>query len=100
MKKWEGRPFVIVGVNIVGHKPKELKAVMEKAMLPWRSFTDTGPIGKGPIATQWNFPPTPTFYVLDAKGIIRYKWAGSPGEKVMDRALEKLILETEGIGKP
>ena len=68
--------------------------------LPWRSFTDTGPIGKGPIATQWNFPATPSFYALDGQRIIRYKWVGSSGERVMDRALEMVIKEAEGIGKP
>jgi hypothetical protein len=48
---------------------------------------------------KWNFPATPTFYLIDHKGIIRHKWTGAPGEKVMDAALEKLIGVAEKDGK-
>jgi hypothetical protein len=33
------------------------------------------------------------------KGVIRYKWAGAPGEKVIDAALDKVIKAAEGNGK-
>jgi hypothetical protein len=75
---------------------KELKEVMEKGKLTWRSFVDVGNAGAGPIATKWNHSATPTFYVIDHHGVIRYKWAGAPGAKVMDEALDKLIKEAEG----
>jgi hypothetical protein len=32
-------------------------------------------------------------------GVIRYKWTGAPGEKVMDAALDKLIEAAKGNGK-
>ena len=38
-------------------------------------------------------------YILDHKGVIREKWLGSPGDKVIDQALTKLIKEAEGEGK-
>jgi nitrogen regulatory protein PII-like uncharacterized protein len=66
---------------------------MEKQKLPWRSFVDSGNAGAGPIANQWNHSGTPTLYVIDHKGVIRYKWAGAPGEDVIDAALEKLLKE-------
>ena len=72
---------------------------MEKQKLPWRSFADAGNAGAGPIATKWNLSATPTFYLIDHKGVIRYKWAGAPGEAVMDAALDKLIRAAEGNGK-
>jgi peroxiredoxin len=72
---------------------------MEKEKLPWRSFVDTGNAGAGEIATKWNLSATPTLYVIDHKGVIRYKWAGPPGEKVLDAALDKLITAAEGNGK-
>jgi hypothetical protein len=72
---------------------------MEKEKLTWRSFADPGPLGQGPIATRWNLPGTPTMYVIDHKGVIRHKWVGAPGEKVIDAALEKLIREAEEGGK-
>ena len=70
---------------------------MEKEKLPWRSFVDAGNAGAGPIATRWSLSATPTFYLIDHKGVIRYKWAGATGEKAMDAALEKL-LEAAGKG--
>jgi len=72
---------------------------MEKEKITWRSFVDAGQAGAGPIATKWNLSATPTFYVIDHKGVIRYKWAGGPGERVLDEALDKLIKAAQGDGK-
>jgi hypothetical protein len=58
-----------------------------------------GNAGAGPIATKWNLSATPTFYALDHKGMIRAKWAGPPGEKVMDAALNRLIKTAEKVGE-
>ena len=69
---------------------------MDKEKLNWRSFTDP----KGAISAKWKPAGTPTFYIVDHKGVIRHKWPGAPGEKVMDAALEKVIREAEGEGKP
>jgi hypothetical protein len=63
---------------------------MTKENLNWRSFVD-----QGAIAAKWKPAGTPTFYVLDPQGVIRYKWAGAPGEKVMDAALDKVIEVAE-----
>ena len=69
---------------------------MDKEQLPWRSFADTGGEGGlGQIATAWNLQGTPTLFVVDHKGVIRYRWLGSPGEKMIDQALETLIKEAE-----
>jgi peroxiredoxin len=68
---------------------------MDRENLPWRSFAD-----KGDIVGKWNLSGTPTFYVIDREGVIRYKWVGPPGEHALDAALEKLIREAEdGLGK-
>jgi hypothetical protein len=72
---------------------------VEKEKLTWRSFADAGNAGAGPIATKWNLSATPTFYVIDHKGVIRYRWAGPPGEKVLDTALDRLLKAVEGSGK-
>ena len=78
---------------------KQLKEIMDKEKLPWRSFVDLGNAGAGAIATRWNHSATPTFYVIDHKGVIRYKWAAPPGTKVMDAALEEVIGEAEKDAK-
>ena len=84
----------MVGVNVNGYDFQKLKQVIAKAKLIWRSFADDGS-----IVGTWNLPGTPTFYVLDPRGVIRYKWMGSPGAKAIDAALDKLLKEAEGNGK-
>jgi hypothetical protein len=93
------KPFALLGVHIGGCTVKQLKEVMEKEKITWRSFVDTGNAGAGPIATKWNLSATPSFYVIDHKGVIRYKWAGPPGEEVIEAALDKLIKAAEESGK-
>ncbi len=66
---------------------------MDQEKLAWRSFAD----GRS-ISDKWN-AATPAYYVIDPKGVIRYKWVGNPGEKAIDAALEELIQEAEGKGK-
>jgi hypothetical protein len=56
------------------------------------------PVRFDPIR-EHRFSATPTCYLIDHKGVIRYKWAGPPGDKVMDAALDKLIEAAEGNGK-
>ena len=99
MTNLKDKPFALIGVHVGGSTVKQLKEIMDKEKLPWRSFVDLGNAGAGEIATKWNHSATPTFYVIDHKGVIRYKWTGAPGEKVMDAALEKLIREAEADGK-
>jgi hypothetical protein len=93
------KPFALIGIHIGGLSAKKLKEVTEKEKITWRSFVDAGNAGAGPIATKWNLSATPTFYILDPKGVIRFKWAGSPGAKAIDAALEKLIGEAESDAK-
>jgi hypothetical protein len=88
------KPFALIGVHIEHIEAKKLREVMDKEKLNWRSFAD-----QGDISLKWNTPGTPTFYVIDHKGLIRYKWLGSPGAIAIDTALERLIKEAEGSGK-
>jgi hypothetical protein len=92
----KNKPFALLGIHVGGASAKQLKAVLVKNKITWRSWVDAGNAGAGPLATKWNLAATPTFYVLDPRGVIRYKWAGAPGEKALDAALEKLIQEAEG----
>lgn len=99
MQNLKDKPFALIGVHVGGSDAKQFKEVLRKEQLPWRSFVDAGPAGAGPIATRWNLAATPTLYLIDHKGIIRHKWAGAPGAKVLDAALEKLIRAAQGQGK-
>lgn len=90
MTNLKDKPFALIGVNIGGHDARALKRVVEKEKLTWRSFADSGD-----IAARWNLSATPTLYVIDAKGVIRRKWVGTPGAKAIDAALDELIKEAE-----
>ena len=91
MSQRKDQPFALIGIHIGGCDGKHLKEVMQKQNITWRSFVDPGNAGAGPIATKWNLLATPTFYVIDHQGVIRYKWAGIPGEKSLEAALDQLI---------
>lgn len=90
VKRLAGKPFALLGINSDPDK-EALKAVIEKESVTWRSWWDGGSTG-GPIATHWNVSGWPTIYVLDAKGVIRYK--NVLGEK-MDEAVDTLLAELE-----
>ena len=87
MTRLAEKPFALIGVNGIGRPAKDLKAVMEKEKLNWRSFAD-----QNATFQKWS-AGTPAYYAIDRKGMIRYKWVGNPGEKTIDGAIEKLLAE-------
>ena len=89
MTKLKDRPFALIGVNVNESESRNLRERMDKEQMNWRSFAH-----QDAINAKWN-PSTPGYYVLDPRGVIRYKWVGAPGEKAIDTALEKLINEAE-----
>jgi hypothetical protein len=89
VKKMEGKPFVLIGVNSDSDK-KALQNVLEKENITWRSFWNGGSTG-GPIAAAWNVQGWPTLYLIDHKGIIKKKWLGGPRAEVLDEEIEKLV---------
>ena len=96
VKNLAGKPFALIGVhlNYDGDDVSKVKQVMVKDQLNWRSFVD-----RGAIADKWKPAGTPSFYLIDSKGVIRNKWAGAPGAKAIDVALEKLVQEAENNAK-
>ena len=88
VKRLEGKPFAILGVNS-DPKPR-LKQVLKKENMTWRSWWDGST--SGPITRAWNVRGWPTIYVLDPKGVIRYK---EVREKAMDDAVDALLKEIE-----
>ena len=90
VKRLDGQPFALLGINSDKSRD-DLKKVMDKEEITWRSWWDGGSTS-GPIATKWNVHGWPTTYVLDEKGIIRYKQVR--GES-MDKAVDALLKEME-----
>jgi hypothetical protein len=96
VKNLKDKPFALIGVHLnnSGDDASVVKRVMVKEQLNWRSFVD-----RGAITDKWKPAGTPAYYIIDPKGVIRYEWAGAPGAKVIDAALEKVIQEAEKNAK-
>jgi hypothetical protein len=88
VKRLENLPFVLIGVNSDRDR-EEIKKVMAKENITWRSFWNGGGTD-GPISRAWNVFGWPTIYILDAKGVIRYK--NVRGEKLL-AAIDTLLKE-------
>ena len=87
VKRLEGKPFALLGIN---SDPKDrLRETLKKENMTWRSWWDGGNT-RGPIAKAWNVKGWPTTYVLDGKGVIRYKHVR---DKQMDQAVDALLKE-------
>jgi hypothetical protein len=87
VKRLEDKQFALVGVNSDEDRD-ELKKVLEKEKITWPSFFDGGT--EGPIAKKWNVDGWPTIYVIDHKGVIRFK---NKREKALDEAVDALLAE-------
>jgi hypothetical protein len=91
VKRLADKPFALIGVNSDTDKDV-LKKRMAEEKITWRSFWN-GPEGtNGPISKAWNVRGWPTIYVLDHKGVIRFKGVR---EKQMDEAVDALLKELE-----
>jgi thiol-disulfide isomerase/thioredoxin len=83
--------FALVSVN-VDEKKDTLAEFLENEKMPWLHWWE-GP--KGAIAKMFKVRAYPTIYLIDAKGIVRNRWIGSPGNEVLDKAVGDLVAEAK-----
>jgi hypothetical protein len=96
VKKLEGKPFVLLGVNGDDDlKAEDLKKKNEEAQITWRSFKNRRGGDQPDIATEWNLAGWPTLYLIDHQGVIRKKWIGPPTNEVLDKAIDDLVKTAE-----
>jgi len=88
VKRLNGKPFTLVSIT-VDEKPDTLTEFLKKEPMPWTHWYN-GPEGK--IVAELNVSSLPTIYVLDAKGVIRYKDVRG---KLLDQAVDVLLKELE-----
>ncbi len=99
VKKLEGKPFVLLGVNgDDGDTPDALKEKNKAQQITWRSFRNNRGHNDS-IAEEWGLEGWPTLYLIDAKGVVRQKWVGSQQEDTLDKAIEPLVKEAESAGR-
>ena len=80
--KLKDKPFALVSVSVDDEK-KDLEEFLEQEKMPWTHWWE-GP--DAPLVQQWNVRYYPTIYVIDAKGVIRFK-------NVEGDALKKAVAE-------
>jgi peroxiredoxin len=85
--RMSGRPFALLGVNGVDDLTVA-RATHEKESMTWPSWW----VGSNftAIVEQWGVRVLPTTYVIDAKGVIRFK--NLRGES-LEKAVESLLAE-------
>ena len=88
VKRLKDKPFALISVSFDDEK-ETLTKFLEKEPMPWVHWYNGR---KGQIGEQLNIRFFPTIFVLDAKGVIRYK--GVRGE-AMDKAVDTLLAEME-----
>lgn len=91
VRRMEGEPFALIGINGDGKK-SEMLEVMEKEKMTWPSIWigEEGP--SSVIAKKWNVTGWPMVYVLDAQGIIREKDVRG---RALDEIVDKLVKEAK-----
>ena len=92
VKKLDGKPFALLGVNL-DNSIEECRKVEKNKKITWRSWFDGS---GGPIAKLYNIRYLPTIYVIDHKGVIRYKDVRG---KKMEEAVLELLKEVESEGE-
>jgi serine/threonine-protein kinase len=90
VEEFKSRPFALVGVNCDDDKT-ELMREIQRQSISWRSWWDGGPAGSR-IAKEWQVHSFPTVYILDHKGVIRYKNLRGPE---LEKAVNELVEECE-----
>jgi len=87
VERLKDKPFALIGINSDGD-PEKVRRILKENGITWRNAVDGST--DGPIATRWNVSGWPTIYVLDAKGMIRYR---DVRDEEMDKAVDELLKE-------
>jgi peroxiredoxin len=90
VQRLANKPFVLLGVNSDDDR-EALKRVIQKEHITWRSWWD-GPSAVGPITEQWGVEASPSTFVIDHRGYIRYRDVFG---KDLDKAVDTLLQEME-----
>ena len=91
-------PFALVGVNS-DEDLEKLQPVLKEQQITWRSFWNGKEGTSGPISKRWGIGGWPTLYLIDAKGKIRHKFLGNPGDEELDKLIDELVKEAKSSAK-
>ena len=86
--KLKGKPFAFVSISADNEK-NDLEDFLAKEPMPWTHWWDGADAA---IVKQWNIRFFPSIFVIDAKGVIRYKHVR--GEE-LEKAVDTLVAEVK-----
>ena len=88
VERLKDEKFTLLGID--SDKTPEIYAdAAKREKITWPVMFDGGSV-HGPIATKWQVTGWPTIYVLDAKGVIRFKGLR---DKLLEEAVDELLAE-------
>jgi thiol-disulfide isomerase/thioredoxin len=92
VEKMKDKPVALVSVSCDAEK-ETLTKFIEKEPMPWTHWWEG--VKSDSVLNVWNIQGIPTVYVIDPKGVIRYKQVGFNPEKpdALDKEIEKLLEE-------
>ena len=97
VSRLKGKPFVLLGVS-GDHTQEDILHAQKVGDVTWRSWWD-GELLKGQkhnITTIWSVNGWPTLFLLDHKGVVRYKSVGVPDDMdAFDKSINQLVEEAE-----
>lgn len=99
-ERMKDKPFTMIGVNGDGVLADAKRAVAREKMT-WPSFWNGKAGSAGSISSAWNVSGWPTVYVIDANGIIRFKFEGygDPISNILNGSVDELMKEMESRQK-
>jgi peroxiredoxin len=89
VKRLASKPFAFIGIS-ADSDAETLRRFVAKEHMPWPNIHD-GP--GGPVGKLFEIQFYPSVYVLDARGVVRYKHVRGHD---LDEAVDKLLAETPG----
>lgn len=93
VKRLADKPFTLLGINSDPSR-SALKKIIKDENITWPNIYG-GPTSDNPIAKRWNVYSWPTIFILDHKGVIRYK---DLRDEQMEEAVVKLLKEIKTDG--
>jgi thioredoxin-related protein len=82
------KPFAMISLSVDDDK-EDLTGFLKKEAMPWVHWWQGSSKG---LAKTWNVHSFPTIYVIDAKGVIRYK---NIRDQELEKAVTGLVAEAE-----
>jgi hypothetical protein len=92
VKRLKEQPFALLGIN--SDPADKVKQILADNDITWRQAVEGST--SGPLPKKWNVKSWPTIYILDAKGVIRFK---NLRDEAMEDAVMKLLEEITPAGK-